>query len=110
AGGEVPEDVMAMAQALSTNKTGPWAGLKGEARVQALFMAAARATNPNAPSDAELQRRAAISRAKKNGPGTAAPQRKAPEKKLTQDEILDAKIEAIRNGETDVQKLRAIGR
>lgn len=109
AGGDVPKAVMDAAQAL--NKTaGPWDSLTGEAKIKALFLASARATNPDAPSDAELRRRAAISRAKKNGTATAAPQRNATPKKPTANEILDAKIEAIRRGETDLTKLRAIGR
>lgn len=88
---------------------GPWSELKGEAQLEALLTAAARAVMPNVPSEPELKRRAAISESRKNGSPTAAPQRVAPKKPLTHEEVTDAKLDAIIRGESDISKLRAIG-
>lgn len=102
--------VVEQAQSLA-KVSGPWTELKGDARVQALFTAAARLVMPDLPSDSELKRRAAISAAKKNGTASAPRQRQPePPKPKTYSEQVDAKTARILAGERDIGKLRAIGR
>lgn len=104
------ELVVEQARALSELKSGPWVSLQGDARVDALFVAAARMVDPNLPSEAEIRRRAVREEARRNGSPTAAPQRAAPKVPKTFEEIQDARLrEIIFKGTRDTEKLRRIG-
>lgn len=104
-GGSPPEfsKVLQRAYDLAPAK-GEWSEASGRDRGRALLLAAARLEGAGAVQADKA--RTATANARRNGTATPASQRSAPKRKLSEDEIIDAKIAAIQRGVTDPHKLR----